>query len=90
MIAFAYKSRWQRLRRKPTMTAVVNAPNIPSELKPSNYWMGFMVYNDEATEMRKQRTLYAGVIASHADHNFLIRVPPPRDSKVPKDRMASS
>ncbi len=39
MIVFTYKSLWKRFRRKPDLTAVVNSPQIPSELKAKHYWM---------------------------------------------------
>lgn len=87
MIAFTYETRWKRFRRKPTMTAIVNSPNIPSELQPKHYWMGFMVYNDKAMKERRRNKLYVGVIASHSDRNFLVKVPSPKESNIPTERI---
>ena len=89
MIAFTYDSHWKRFRNKPTVTGIVNSPQIPARLDVNAMWMGTMFYNDKVRKAMMEGKLYLGVIASHSNKNFLIRVRPPRELKVPTKSVAS-
>jgi hypothetical protein len=89
MIAFVYPSRWRRFRRRPEQAGVVNNPTIPAELKANAYWIGTMIYNDDLKASREKGHLYVGVISSHSDRNYLVRVSPTRTSKVPRKAIGS-
>lgn len=83
MIAFAYASRWGWLRGKPTKQGVVNSPNVPAEVGINRQWMGKMLYTDDFVAARAKGLLYVGVIASHSNKNYLMKVPP-RSPDLPK------
>jgi len=88
MVAFTYSNRWKRLRRKPSMTGIVNSPHIPAKLEVNATWMGMMFYTDDLRQKMQDGQLYVGVIASHSDKTYLIRVPPPKKSKAPTKSIA--
>jgi hypothetical protein len=89
MIAFAYNSRIAKLRNKPSFTAVVNAPNIPSKLDVNGTWMGTVFYDEETKRLRAEGRLYAGVYASHSNVPFLIKIPSPKERDLPKKKLRS-
>lgn len=74
-IAFGFKSRWRRWRRKPFFTAIVNSPNTPHMLEARKYWIETMYYNEKTKQLRDAGELYVGVIATHRDLEFLMKVP---------------
>lgn len=88
MIAFAYDNRWKRFRNKPSMTGIVASTNIPSKLDVNSTWIGMMFYNDDVRKTMLDGKLYIGVIASHSNRHFLIRIPPPKKTKVPTNKVA--
>ena len=87
MIAYTYASRWGRWRGRKAQTAVVNNPNIPSELGINRTWTGLIIYNQDTTEARAKGPLYVGVISSHSNREFLIRVPPKKTMTLPTNKM---
>ena len=89
MVAFTYDNRWKRFRNKPSMTGIVNSPHIPAKLEVNATWMGMMFYTDDLRTKMKEGKLYVGVIASHSNKTFLIRIPPPKELKAPKKSVAS-
>jgi hypothetical protein len=89
MIAFTYDNWWNRLRGKPTMTGIINSPHIPARLDVNATWMGMMFYTDDLRKDMRDGKLYIGVIASHSNRQFLIRVRPPTDKNVPTKSVAS-
>jgi hypothetical protein len=88
MVVFTYKSRWRKLRNKPNQTGVVNSPSIPAKLDVNATWIGQMFYTDDLRKALAEGQLYVGVIASHSNKTFLVRVPPPKKSIVPKSTIA--
>jgi hypothetical protein len=89
MIAFTYENRWKKLRKKPSMTGIVNSPHIPAKLEVNATWMGTMFYTDDLRQNMKEGKVYIGVIASHSSKNFLIRLKPPKETEVPTKSVAS-
>jgi hypothetical protein len=87
MFAFCYETRWQRIfqKRKPKKASVVDAVNLPGELKPGHYWMGLAIYDKQTVEQRTLGQLYVGVICSHTDKYFMVHVPPARDAPLLQD-----
>ncbi|MFB2563466.1 hypothetical protein [Rhizobium sp. IMFF44] len=87
MIAFTFDSRWKRLLNKPSMTGVVNSTlqRVPSEIGVNQTFMGSMVYDEKLTKARAEGRLYVGVIASHSNKNFLIKVPMEKPEKKLKE-----
>lgn len=96
MIAFTYSSRLAKikddyssrlkvLRDKKKVTGIVNTNGIPTKLEVNQYWIGQVAYNDKLIEARANGLLYIGVIATHSDKTFLIRVPPPKEERAPKE-----
>ena len=90
MVMFTYKNRWQKLRHRKMSAAIVNSPSIPSEVGINKMWTGMMIYRDEANIARAKWQLYVGVLASHSNREFLIRVPPAQKRDIPKDQIAAS
>jgi hypothetical protein len=84
MVVFTYKSPWDRLRNKPKMTGVVNNPQIPAKLDVNANWTGLMYYTEDLREQLKAGCLYIGVIASHSNKTFMVRIPAPKDKKIPR------
>jgi hypothetical protein len=82
MIGFIYTSRWSQFRRKPEQAGIVNSPYIPAKLEINGTWMGMMAYTEKTKEAREKGHLYVGVLASHSNAKFLIRVPPPRKKDI--------
>jgi hypothetical protein len=89
MIAYVYKSIWHRLRHRSEYAGVINSPNIPAPLALNQNWVGLMLYDRRTTEGRARGRLYVGIIASHANREFLIRVAPKREMKLPTGTIAS-
>ena len=89
MIAFTYENRWKRFRHKPSEAGIVNSPNIPTRLDVNGTWMGMMMYTDQLRKKMKEGKLYVGVIASHSNKNFLIRIRPPKQTNIPTKTVAS-
>jgi hypothetical protein len=88
MIIFTYDSWWRRVRDRPTFTAIINSTQVPSELKPKHYWMGFALYDDKVSDLRTKGVLYVGVIASHSDRKYLIKGPPKKPPReLPTERL---
>jgi hypothetical protein len=77
MVAYAYRFSWRALRWRHDFAAVINVPNLPSEIGVNGRWTGLMIYAQQTTEARRQGRLYVGVIASHSDREFMKRVPRP-------------
>lgn len=75
MVAFIYPSRWAKFRRKPASQFIVNPMNAQAEVGVNRQWMGKMLYGDVLSDARKAGQLYVGVIASHSEKTFLLRVP---------------
>jgi hypothetical protein len=90
MVGFIYRSRWRRFRRNPDYAGVVNSTSIPAKLEINGTWMGLMTYDRKTADGRAKGHLYVGVIASHANGEFLIRVPPKRERNIPKEKIAAS
>ena len=76
MVVYEYVSWLARLRRKCTFQAVVNTHNVPSEVGVNRQWMGQMRYNERLAAAREAGHLYVGVIASHSERTYLLKVPP--------------
>ena len=89
MVVYLYRSRWRRFRNKSYLAGVVNSDRIPSKVDINGTWNGLMAYNDKTIEGRKQGHLYIGVIASHANGSYLVRVPPAKEVRVPTETIAS-
>jgi hypothetical protein len=87
MIAYIYASRWGRWRGRKAQTALVNSPNIPGELGINRTWQGLMIYDQDTTEARAKGLLYVGVISSHSNREFLIRVPLKKTMTLPTNKM---
>lgn len=83
MVAFSYSSWWKWFRRHQDYAAIVNSTNVPSPVEPKDYWMGMAKYNPKIMELRDKQQLYVGVIMTHRDKPYLIRVPLPRKKFVP-------
>jgi hypothetical protein len=78
-----------RFRRKSTLSAVVNAPNVPMEIGVNKQWSGLALYEKGVGEARAAGHLYVGVIASHSNRDFLIKVPPRKpEADIPKNEVA--
>ena len=90
MVIFVYPSRWAKLRRKDTSAAVVTCPNVPAKLGVNEMWHGLMLYEKNTTEARGKGHLYVGVITSHSNRYFLLRVPKRKpEPDIPKNSVAS-
>jgi hypothetical protein len=87
MVAFTYRSRWDRLRAKPDVAGIINSDRIPADLGVNKTWFGTMYYDDRTTSSREKGLLYVGVIASHRRGEVLVRVPPKRE--VPDKKIDS-
>lgn len=91
MIMFTYGNWWNRLRRKPTMTAIANPRSvgnpsqIPTEIQVNRSWTGIMHYGENGEELRENELTFVGVFASHRDHEYLIHVRP--KSKINRPRL---
>ena len=90
MVGFIFPSWWKKYNNRPEYAGIVSSPSIPAKLDVNAYWMGQMSYDAKLTAARKKGHLYVGVIASHSNRQFLIRVPPPKDDKVPTNKITSS
>ena len=88
MVAFVYKSRWHKLRRKAEMEGLVTSTAIPAEVGVNKMWLGLMIYNETTTKAREAGQLYVGVIASHASGPFLVRVSPKGKVNAPSQKIA--
>ena len=88
-VAFVFPSRWRRFRNRPVHAGIVASTQIPSKLDINTYWMGQMFYNEETSAARKKGHLYVGIVASHRSKPYLTRVPTPRESTTPTDKIAS-
>jgi hypothetical protein len=84
MVLYSYRSRWAKFRRKTTWEALVHTPNVPAEVGVNKQWTGIALYEKDMPEARAKGHLYVGVIASHSNRDFLIKVPP-RKPDIPKD-----
>ncbi len=80
MVGFTFSSRWRRFRRNPDEAGIVSSPDIPAKLETNGTWMGMMTYDEKLLGARAKGHLYVGVVASHSNRDFLIRVPPIRIS----------
>ncbi len=81
---------WRRFRRNPDKAGIVSAPYIPAKLETNGTWMGMMTYDEKLLGARAKGHLYVGVLASHSNRDFLIRVPPPKKSdRVLETKIAS-
>ena len=78
MVGFTFSSRWRRLRRNPDEAGIVGSPDIPAKLEINGAWMGTMTYDEKLLGAPAKGHLYVGVVASHSNRDFLIRVPPPK------------
>jgi hypothetical protein len=90
MVAFIYRSRWAKARRRKAFAAIVNSPTIPAEVGINKTWSGLMLYGDKVTEARTKGQLYVGVFASHTNREFVVRVPPPTEQDIPKEQIPSA
>lgn len=88
MVAFLYKSRWHKWRRKSYRAGLVNSTRIPAELGVNKNWIGMMLYEEDMLEGRNRGELYVGVIAAHSDREFLVHVPA-KEKTVPKRKIKS-
>ena len=79
VIVFKYRSWFERWRRKPYFTAVVNAPGIPMLLDARRYWLGFVYYDEKLSAARVAGEAYVGIYATHSNREFLTKVPPRKD-----------
>jgi hypothetical protein len=89
MVLYSYRSRWAKFRRKNTWAAVVNSTNVPAEVGVNKQWTGIAFYEKDLPEARAKGHLYLGVIASHSNREFLIKVPP-RKPDIPQDTIGGS
>lgn len=89
MVAYIYSSRWRKFRHKKDFAAIVNSPTIPFEIGINKTWSGLMLYGDKVDEARVVGSLYVGVISSHSNREFLVRVPPAQKRDIPKDSIPS-
>jgi len=89
MVGFVFPSWWRKYRNNPEYAGIVNSPTIPHKLDINATWIGMMMYEKTLTAARQKGHLYVGVIASHSNATFLIRVPPPKKDDIPKDKIAS-
>ncbi|MHA6685097.1 hypothetical protein [Mesorhizobium sp. A556] len=76
MVLYEYPSAWARYRKRSTMQAVVNCQTVPAEVGINRQWMGKMLYDDQTMKARQEGRLYVGVIASHSQKKYLVKVPP--------------
>lgn len=90
MIGFIYASPWSRFRRRPEQAGIVSSPYIPAKLEINGTWMGMMAYTAKTKEARAKGHLYVGVIASHSNGEFVVRVPPPRKRDTDLEKTIAS
>lgn len=90
MVVYIYPSRWRKWKRRSTLAGVVNTDSIPAKLEINGTWMGQMRYDEKTKNAHKNGHLYVGVIASHSNGSFLVRVPPPKNTDdVPTKQVAA-
>ncbi len=88
MVVYIYRSPWHRWRHKTEMEGIVNSPNIPSEIGTNRTWFGLLYYSEDLAEARRKGRLYTGVIASHSNRTFLIRIPTAKSPEIPTKQVA--
>jgi hypothetical protein len=90
MVLYKYKGWWQRLRRRPDITAIVASPTahsgqaFPFFLESGKYFHGLALQSDEVCEWMSEGWLYVGIIGTHSSDPILAKVRRPR---VPKSEI---
>ena len=95
MVLYWYRSSLHRRFGQPYRTAFVaqvrgywGSPGVPSPLGVNETWVGVANYDDELLQDRRKGRLYAGVIASHSNRPFLVKVPP-ESHVLPEEKLGS-
>jgi hypothetical protein len=74
--------------KRSTLSGLVNSATIPFQLDVNKTWIGYMIYNDETQAYRAKGQLYIGVISAHSNKNYLVKVPPEKEDRVPMKQVA--
>jgi hypothetical protein len=90
MLVYCYEDCWNKFRRKPILCGVVNSPMVPSDLEVNGTWSGQVLYNAELTKWREEGLAYVGVIASHSDKQYLVRIPKRKPNDVVLNKKVAS
>jgi len=88
MVLHGFQTPWDKVRRKPCFSAVVNNADIPFEMGINKSWTGRVLYGPEISDLRAKGQLYVGVVSAHRDRDYLIKVPPPRED-IPTETQLS-
>ncbi len=83
MVAYTFPTWWRRRRFRPSATWFIPERTIPFELGVNKHWVGIGPYDANLRAARDRGELYVGVVATHSDKNFLIKVPSTKKSAVP-------
>lgn len=95
MVVYSYRNWLYRRLGKPFRTAFVpqtigywGSPGLPAQVGVNETWHGVATYTETLTEHRRKGRLYAGVIASHSNRPFLVKVPP-ESPVLPEEKLGS-
>lgn len=65
VVALFYKTRWQKVRRKPDKAFLVLHPSFgqpfPHNLEPGKRWMGGLKQTDDLVALSREGYLYCGI-----------------------------